>query len=43
MEYKGFTIENINGHYKVTEIDNPTNTWNEDSIEDAKEAIDNEE
>lgn len=40
MEYKGFTIESNYGHYVVTEIENPNNSWTEDTVRDAKDTID---
>ena len=40
MEYRGYKIENEQGHYKV--ITPYNETWTEDTIKDAKQTIDEE-
>lgn len=36
--YRGYKIENENGHYKITSPDG--DSWTEDNYEDAKRSID---
>lgn len=42
MEYRGFLIESFKGHYKVTEIEDEENNWEEDTFQDSKNSIDQE-
>ncbi len=42
MEYRGYKIENEFGHYNVTPPDGKSGGWTEDTIEEAKQSIDEE-
>ena len=38
--YRGYLIESEFGHVRVTNLDNPNDTWTEDTVEDAERSID---